>query len=325
MKQFNNEIEIEDSNYDSNAVRPLDFENYIGQDKIKNLLKMAIHSSKERVQTLDHILFYGPPGLGKTTISQIIANEIGSNIKIITGNLIEKAGDIAAILTSLEEGDVLFIDEIHRLPRIAEETIYSAMEDFKLHITINKDIQTQSITVDLPRFTLIGATTRSGLLTKPLYDRFGFVFRMEYYTTDQLQNIIIKAFSKLTKQDVVSIEHAAAEYIAQHSRMTPRIAIKLLKRVIDYCIYHKEKIILLDSVKKTLEMLNIKEHGLEDLEVKYLDLLRDKNKPLALNTIATSLNEDVRTIEDMVEPYLIEMGFIEKTSRGRILSGVFVK
>lgn len=300
---------------DDESLRPLTFEDYIGQESIKQNVKIAINSSKKRGHQLDHILFYGPPGLGKTTISQIIANELEANIKIVTGTSIEKPSDLAMILMNIEDGDVLFIDEIHRIPKIAEEAIYSAMEDFQLHININNGTTIDVVKINLPKFTLIGATTRAGMLTKPLRDRFGMVLRMNYYTLDELSKIIINASKKLD----IEITIDASKEIAKRSRLTPRVSLKILKRMRDFADYFDKDIIDLSVTNYGFKSMNIYEHGIDETDRKYLETLLTIDKPLAIKTLASKLNESIETIEESIEPYLIENNFIEKTPRGRII------
>ena len=297
------------------SFRPERLSEYIGQDHIKDILEVSINASKMRGDTLDHILLYGPPGLGKTTLAQIISNEMESNIRIITGNSIEKSGDIASILTSLENGDILFIDEIHRIPKVAEETIYSAMEDFKLHIMVNRGLDSDTITIDLPRFTLIGATTRSGLLSKPLRDRFIHNYRMEFYSVEDLQKIVINTITKFGK----NIDDESAIEIARRSRGTPRIAINISKKIRDYADHHNRDIDI-DFTKEVLNRLNIDERGLDSVDMKYLKILEEIDKPISIKTLSAILSEDIRTIEEVIEPYLLEKGYILKTNRGRILN-----
>jgi len=297
----------------SEDIRPILFEKYIGQKDIKKNLEIAISGVKKRGHQLDHILFYGPPGLGKTTISKIVANELNVNIKVVTGTSIEKAGDIAKILMNLEEGDVLFIDEIHRIPKIAEEAIYSAMEDFQLHLNIENEEAITTIKIDLPKFTLIGATTRAGMLTKPMRDRFGMVFRLKYYNIEELSTIIINA-SKTLK---IKITKDASKGMAERSRYTPRIALKFLKRIRDFADYHKKDKIDIKLMEDSFKALGVFEDGLDEIDLNYLKILNNSNKVLALKTISSKLNETIETIEDSIEPYLIEKNLIEKTARGR--------
>lgn len=313
MSEIINEIINEK---EDNSLRPIKFDDYIGQDDIKKNVKVAISSSKKRGHQLDHIMFYGPPGLGKTTIATIIANELGSNIKIVTGTSIDKPADLAMILMNIEEGDVLFIDEIHRIPKIAEEAIYSAMEDFQLNINVVDGNAMNVIKLNLPKFTLIGATTRIGMLTKPLRDRFGMTLRMNYYSIEDLCKIIKNASIKLE----IGIDDASAIEIAKRSRFTPRVSLKILKRMRDFADYLDKDIIDKEVVDECLSSMKIFEYGLDENDLKYLKILNLTNKPLAIKTLASKLNESIETIEDSIEPYLIENNFIEKTAKGRIIT-----
>ena len=311
-------VEIEkfsdESGYES-SLRPSRWDEYIGQEKIKKNLQVFIKASKKRDEALDHILFFGPPGLGKTTLAHIIAHEMEANIKITAAPMIEKSGDLAAILTNLEEGDILFIDEIHRLSPAIEEILYPAMEDYRLDIIIGSGPAAQTIKIDLPRFTLIGATTRAGMLSNPLRDRFGMHFRMQFYNPEELSKIIENASQKLSKE----IEKDAALEIAKRSRGTPRVALRLLKRVRDFAEVENENIIKLERTKYALDELGVNEKGFDELDLKLLNLLASsKGKPLGLNTIAAALSEDEGTIEDVIEPYLLANGYIERTARGRV-------
>lgn len=300
---------------DDNSLRPIKFENYIGQEDIKKNVKVAISSSKKRGHQLDHILFYGPPGLGKTTIATIIANELGSNIKVVTGTSIEKPADLAMILMNIEEGDVLFIDEIHRVPKIAEEAIYSAMEDYQLNINVASGNGIDTIKINLPEFTLIGATTRVGMLTKPLRDRFGMTLRMSYYTLEELSQIVSNASMKLD----IKIDEKSTLEIARRSRFTPRVSLKILKRMRDFADYLDKDIIDNEVVEECLSSMNIYEYGIDENDLKYLEVLYKSGRPMAIKTLASKLNESIETIEDSIEPYLIENDFIEKTAKGRII------
>ena len=269
-----------------------------------------------RNEVLDHVLLYGPPGLGKTTLAHIIANELGVNIKTASGPSIEKPGDLAAILSNLEEGDVLFIDEIHRMPRFIEEILYPAMEDFELDIVVGQDGNTRNIKIDLPPFTLVGATTRAGNISSPLRDRFGIVSKLNYYTDEELKQIIIRT-SKVLK---MPIDEMAAMELAKRSRKTPRIANRLFKRVRDFTLVAGDKTISLETTKKALNRLKIDEYGLDSLDLEYLDALITKfnGGPVCSGTIATSIGEEVTTVEEVVEPFLLQEGFVKRSQRGRI-------
>ncbi len=304
----------EEGGYES-SIRPTDWKEYVGQEKIKKNLQVFIEASKKRGEALDHILFFGPPGLGKTTLAFIIASQMESNIKVTAAPMIEKSGDLAAILTNLEEGDILFIDEIHRLSPAIEEILYPAMEDFRLDIIIGSGPAAQTIKIDLPRFTLIGATTRAGMLSNPLRERFGMHFRLQFYTPQELAKIVENASSKLGKP----IEPQAALEISRRSRGTPRVALRLLKRVRDFAEVNNEELINLKRAKMALDELGVDETGFDELDIKLLKLLASSGgRPLGLNTIAAALSEDEGTIEDVIEPYLIANGYIERTARGRI-------
>ncbi len=311
-------VEIEKFNNDENieiSLRPDAWSDYIGQPQLKKNLGVFIEASKKRGDTLDHILFYGPPGLGKTTLALIIANEMNSNIKVTAAPMIEKSGDLAAILTNLEEGDILFIDEIHRLSPAVEEILYSSMEDFRLDIIIGSGPAAQTVKIDLPRFTLIGATTRAGMLSNPLRDRFGMSFRMQFYTPDELSLIISKAAEKLSK----TIEKEASYEIARRSRGTPRIALRLLRRVRDFSDVADEESILHVRCKFALNELGINAHGFDEMDIRLLKLLISaKGRPMGLSTLAAALSEDEGTVEDVLEPYLLANGYLERTARGRV-------
>ena len=312
-------VEVEQISFEEEhseiSLRPSSWDGYIGQSKIKKNLKVFIEASKKRAEALDHVLFYGPPGLGKTTLAYLIAHEMNSNIKITAGPMIEKAGDLAAILTNLEEGDILFIDEIHRLSPAVEEILYPAMEDYRLDIIIGSGPAAQTVKIDLPRFTLIGATTRAGMLSNPLRERFGMHFRMQFYSDNELAKIIKLASEKLDKisQDDASIE------MARRSRGTPRVALRLLRRVRDFAEVENEEIIQLSRCKYALNELGVNEKGFDEMDLNLLELLiSNKGKPMGLSTIAAALSEDEGTIEDAIEPYLLANGFIERTARGRL-------
>ena len=300
-----------------NSLRPASLDEYIGQDKVKENMKIYIEAAKKRGEPLDHCLFYGPPGLGKTTISTIIANEMHSNIKITSGPAIEKPGDLAAILTSLSEYDVLFIDEIHRLSKSVEEILYPALEDFTLDIVIGKGPSSKSIRLDLPKFTLIGATTKAGSLTTPLRDRFGIIHRLELYSIEDLTTIV-KRSSKILN---IEIEKEAAVEIARRSRGTPRIANRLLKRVRDYAMVLGNGKIDLKIAKHALNKLEIDELGLDEIDRKLLEsmIIQYGGRPVGIEALAVTIGEEVDTIEDVYEPYLIQIGFIARTLRGRMV------
>ena len=298
------------------SLRPQTLNEYIGQNKVKENMKIYIEAAKKRNEQLDHCLFYGPPGLGKTTLSNIIANEMESNIKITSGPAIEKPGDLAAILTNLSQNDVLFIDEIHRLNKSVEEILYPALEDFSLDIIIGKGPTARSIRLDLPKFTLIGATTKAGSLTTPLRDRFGIVHRLDLYSTEDLTTIVMRSSNILE----VKIEETAAVEIARRSRGTPRIANRILKRVRDYAAVLGDGDITLKLTKHALNQLEIDELGLDEIDRKILEtmIMQYAGRPVGIETLATSLGEEIDTIEDVYEPYLMQIGFIARTPRGRI-------
>lgn len=298
------------------SLRPLSLKEYIGQEKIRNNLKVYIEAAKARGESLDHVLFYGPPGLGKTTLSGIIANEMGVNMKVTSGPAIEKPGEIAAILNNLQEGDVLFVDEIHRLNRQVEEVLYPAMEDFAIDIMLGKDSAARSIRLDLPRFTLVGATTRAGLLTAPLRDRFGVVQKLEFYTPQELKIIVCRSAKVLN----VEIEEEGAAEIAKRSRGTPRLANRLLKRVRDFAQVKYDGIITKEVADFALDILDVDKLGLDFNDRAILSTLIEKfsGGPVGLDTLAAALGEDAGTLEDVYEPYLLMNGFLNRTSRGRV-------
>lgn len=297
------------------TLRPTSFADYTGQERLKKNLKLAIDAAKIRGEPIDHVLLYGPPGLGKTTMASVIAHEMGTNIRVTSGPAIERAGDLASILTNLNDGDILFIDEIHRLGRTVEEVLYSAMEDFKLDIMIGKGPAARSVRLDLPKFTVIGATTRTGALSPPLRDRFGLIHRLEFYKPTEITQIIIRAAKIL--DSVISSE--AAELLSTRARLTPRIANRLLKRVRDYADVNGDGIIDVPTAKAALALLEIDELGLDPGDRNLLNRMIDNygSNPVGLNTIAALTGDEATTIEDFYEPYLLQIGFIERTPRGR--------
>lgn len=299
-------------------LRPQLLDDYIGQEKAKEILKVYITAAKERGEALDHVLFYGPPGLGKTTLAGIIANEMHVNIKITSGPAIEKPGEMAAILNNLQEGDVLFVDEIHRLNRQAEEVLYPAMEDYAIDIMIGKGASARSIRLDLPKFTLVGATTRVGMLTAPLRDRFGVIHRLEFYTVEELKRIIARSAKVLD----VGIDDAGATALARRSRGTPRLANRLLKRVRDFAQVKYDGYITEDVANYALDLLDVDKCGLDQTDRNLLMTIIERfdGGPVGLDTLAASLSEDSGTIEDVYEPYLLKNGFIQRTPRGRIVT-----
>lgn len=301
-------------------IRPKMLSDYIGQEKLKEMLSIYIEAAKKRKQSLDHCLFYGPPGLGKTTISNIIANELGVNCKITSGPAIEKPGEMAAILNSLSEGDVLFVDEIHRLNRQVEEVLYPAMEDFAIDVLLGKESSTRSLRLELPHFTLIGATTRAGLLSAPLRDRFGIISKLEFYKKEELTKIVLRSAKVLS----VPIEEDGAKSIAMRSRGTPRLANRLLRRIRDFADVKYEGVITKDVAEESLDLLNVDKLGLDQNDRAYLTAIVDKYSggPVGLETLAVSLGEDSGTVEDMIEPYLLLQGLIDRTKRGRVATEI---
>ena len=298
-----------------NTLRPRDFRNYIGQDRLKKQLMLAIAAAKKRSEPIDHVLLFGPPGLGKTTMATVIATEMGANIRVTSGPAIERAGDLASILTNLVDGDILFIDEIHRLGRTVEEVLYSAMEDFKLDIMLGKGPSARSLRLDLPKFTVIGATTRTGSLAAPLRDRFGILHRLEFYSPDEVRQIILRAADILG----VRISPEAAAEIAGRARLTPRIANRLLKRVRDYADVHGDGIITPELAGQALKLLEVDDAGLDPADRQLLLAIIENygGGPVGVETLAAMTGDERTTIEDMYEPYLMQIGFLERTPRGR--------
>lgn len=300
------------------SLRPQTLDEYIGQSKIKDNLKIYIEAAKRRQDSLDHVLFYGPPGLGKTTLAGIIANEMGVHMKVTSGPAIEKPGEMAAILNNLQEGDILFVDEIHRLNRQVEEVLYPAMEDYAIDIMIGKGASARSIRLDLPHFTLVGATTRAGLLTAPLRDRFGVIHRLEFYTIEELKLIIMHSARILN----IEIDEKGAEELARRSRGTPRLANRILKRVRDFAQVKYDGIITLDVANTALDLMDVDKMGLDHIDRNILSTMvyKFKGGPVGLDTLAAAIGEDAGTIEDVYEPYLIKNGFINRTPRGRVVT-----
>ncbi len=308
---------LEEDQFEAN-IRPDSIDEYIGQQEVKENLKIFMQAAKMRGESLDHVLLYGPPGLGKTTLAYIIANEMGVNIKTASGPSIEKSGDLAAILSTLEPGDVLFIDEIHRMPRFIEEILYPAMEDFTLDIIVGSDSSTRNIKIDLPPFTLVGATTRAGDLTSPLRDRFGIVSKLQFYTIEELTEIVKRTSRVLG----VSIDDSAAVELASRSRGTPRIANRLLKRVRDFALVLGDGNITLDITNLALDKLKVDKLGLDDTDYHLLKAIIEKfnGGPVGIEAIASSIGEEQSTIEDVYEPYLLQIGFLKRTTRGRVVT-----
>lgn len=299
-----------------NAIRPAQLKEYIGQKQVRDQMDLFMLAAKSRAESLDHVLLYGPPGLGKTTLSYIIAHEMGAQLKSTSGPVLEKAGDLAAILTRIEPGDVLFVDEIHRLSPQVEEVLYPAMEDFQLDIMIGDGPAAQSVKIDLPPFTLVGATTRAGLLTAPLRDRFGIVQRLEYYTPDELTQIVARSAQILG----IAAEHAGAQEIAKRARGTPRIANRLLRRVRDFAQIRGQGVITREIADAALSLLEVDPHGLDKMDMRFLEALVHKfaGGPAGIETLATSIGEDKGTLEEVIEPYLVQQGFVVRTPRGRL-------
>ena len=300
------------------SLRPTNFDEYIGQERLKKNLKLAIDAAKKRGESIDHVLLYGPPGLGKTTMANVIAREMGANIRITSGPAIEKAGDLASIVTNLQDGDILFIDEIHRMPRAVEEILYSAMEDFKLDIVIGKGPAARSVRLDLPHFTVIGATTRTGSLAAPLRDRFGHIYRLEFYTPEEISKIILRSSKILGSR----IQDEASKILSTRARLTPRIANRILKRVRDYADVNGDGIIDSKTAQNALKMLEIDELGLDAADRNLLNSVIENygTRPVGLNTMAALTGDETATIEDFYEPYLMQIGFLQRTPRGRIIT-----
>ena len=313
------EAVAEDVNFEQ-SVRPRSFEEFVGQAKIKENLKIYIQAAKQRNEALDHVLFCGPPGLGKTTLAHIIASELGSDIKVTSGPVLERPGDLAAILTNLGDKDILFIDEIHRMPRIAEEILYPAMEDFQLDIIIGQGPSARSLKLNLPHFTLIGATTRTGLLTSPLRDRFGIINRLDFYNPEDLERILLRSARILTSD----IRKEAASEIASRSRGTPRIANRLLRRTRDFAQVKSDGVIEINITKEALKAMDVDRRGFDDMDRKLLLTIIEKygGGPVGLETLASSIREEKDTIEDVYEPYLLQQGFIDRTPRGRVATSI---
>ena len=309
--------ELEEDTFEE-TLRPDSIDEYIGQSEVKENIKVFIEAAKMREEALDHVLLYGPPGLGKTTLAYIIANEMGSNIKTASGPTIEKSGDLAAILSTLEPHDILFIDEIHRMPRYIEEILYPAMEDFSLDIIVGSDGSSRNIKIDLPPFTLVGATTRAGDLSSPLRGRFGIVSKLSYYTEEELEKIIKRTSRVLD----VKIDNNAAKELAKRSRGTPRVANRLFKRVRDFALVEGNGYIDLDIAKKSLERLKVDELGLDDTDHQLLKAIieRFNGGPVGIEAVASSIGEETTTIEDVYEPYLLQMGLLKRTPRGRMVT-----
>ncbi|MGB2787363.1 MAG: Holliday junction branch migration DNA helicase RuvB [Candidatus Saccharimonadaceae bacterium] len=310
---------LHDDNVDEQVIevslRPQSFDEYVGQERLKKNLKLSIEAAKMRSEPIDHVLLYGPPGLGKTTMATVIANEMGVGLRVTSGPAIERAGDLASILTNLQDGDILFIDEIHRLSRTVEEVLYSAMEDFKLDIVIGKGPAARSVRLDLPKFTVIGATTRTGSLAAPLRDRFGHIYRLEFYTNDEISQVITRAARILNSE----MHPEAAKLLSTRARLTPRIANRLLKRVRDYADVNGDGIIDVSNTNSALAMLEIDELGLDPADRQMLERIVENygDSPVGLTTIAALTGDEATTIEDFYEPYLMQIGFIERTPRGR--------
>lgn len=313
-----NELDASVVTEDESSLRPASFDEYVGQSDLKKNLAIFVQAAKIRDEALDHVLLYGPPGLGKTTMSMIIANEMGSNIKITTGPSIEKTGDLVAILTSLQPGDVLFIDEIHRLSKVVEEILYPAMEDFCVDVVIGKEATSRSIRINLPPFTLVGATTRAGDLSSPLRDRFGIISKLQYYNEEEL----VKIVGRTSRVYDLQMEEQAQHELAKRSRGTPRIANRLFRRVRDFVTFYNDSAITYQRTLQALESLKVDSRGLDDVDHKYLYgiIERFQGGPVGLEAIAASIGEEATTLEDVYEPYLLQIGFIKRTPRGRVVT-----
>ena len=310
--------ELVDDGILDNSIRPETIDEYIGQKDVKENIKVFVEAAKMRNESLDHVLLYGPPGLGKTTLAYIIANELGTHLKTASGPSIEKSGDLAAVLSTLEKGDVLFIDEIHRMPRFIEEILYPAMEDFTLDIIVGQEGNTRNIKIDLPPFTLVGATTRAGDLSAPLRDRFGIISKLQYYTIDELQEIVKRTSRVLN----IEIDEEAARELASRSRGTPRIANRLFKRVRDFAIVEGKDVIDKEIIDKALKRLKVDDMGLDETDHELLLAIIEKfnGGPVGVEAVASAIGEEVTTIEDVYEPYLLQTGLLKRTSRGRVVT-----